>query len=174
MRPRLKALIGGLSVLTILIGGGALGHVRTHHDPNDTPGILDLDELTMNHGDGKLRITIRTHGPWPSDEIYGQNYFRVGLDSRGSAEIDFYAMVTRNGGPLEGFLARGSDGEYRGEIELSREDDRTVKLVFRKSRLDPRPSYIDWRVQSRYEDSGDCQPICTDLAPDDGRYRHGF
>jgi hypothetical protein len=174
MRPQSRALISGLTVLAVLLGGGALAHVRTHHDPNDSPGILDLDELTMSHGDGKLRITIRTHGPWPTDEIYGPNYFRVNFDSRGDASIDFAVVVTRDGGPLLAYLLRESDAAYRGDVDLTRPDNRSVKLVLRKSRLDPRPGYIEWKVESQYEDSGTCQPACDDVAPDDGKYRHGF
>ena len=161
--------------LSVLMLSPAMTHLQVKTDPNDTQGRLDIRKTSFNLVNGKFVLKLETQGSWTVGDL-GQgegvdNQFGFGLDSRGGSNMDFTILIDNFMGELRAGLIN-SDGDFVSFVPAFKQG-KTVGTRFRKGKVDPRGSHVDWVALSRAKGNHvGCSSTCNDYAPNQGDYRH--
>lgn len=150
----------------------ALAQPGSFDDPNDARGPLDISSVRSSLESTPLTWTIRTFRAWTARKIWDRGFFVVSLDTLGSADPDYLALIRSNGKELEGvLLRRHTNGE---EVPLHPLDvwragtiGAGIAVPRRALRFGSSRTSFSWSVASTF--TGDrCHTTCIDLAPDTG------
>lgn len=172
-----------LAFSTVVVSSGPAGaHLAERNDPND-PGPLDIRHMTFQHRDGFVTTSLTTDGDWTQATLAGNNTIAFQWDSRGGRFADYIAVVDRtSGGELRARLYKWHDAKpgppapsatLEGPINDVVKRDRTVKIKFAKSRLNPDKDAWGWMGQTYYtSEGGSCSEQCYDVAPDEFMFPH--
>ena len=180
-----------MAALTMLIAAPAQAHLQTKHDPDDSPGVFDIRTATFRHANGKIYVSMTVADDWSvedlaSGESIWSSFLRFQFNSKGGNNsngnwTDYFVSIDESGGQVVGSLYRWVQPPYPAEsIEFIQNvpanvTGRTVKTSFRKAKIHPRDTYIDWGADSQFTgEAGGCTSTCKDFAPDSGLFRHNL
>lgn len=141
-------------------------------DPNDTDGLLDLEEVRFQHETQPYAWVFRTFAEWTAKKIWDRGYFVVQLDTLGSAEADFVVILRSTGKEMKGELFRirsnGSDKHLRS-LDGWRAGSRGAGVAVHERFLTfgPHRTSFFWWAASLYT-SERCRSTCIDAVPDEG------
>jgi hypothetical protein len=141
-------------------------------DPNDTRGLLDVHEVRFRDADGSPPSwTVITFSDWTPRKLWDRGYVLLNLDTLGTAETDYYALVRADRDRL-----RGSMWRHRTEapdvrlfnVEVHKRGDHGVAVwvPLRRLVIGAHRSVYRWSVTTLFT-GGTCRRTCVDLAPDD-------
>jgi hypothetical protein len=162
------------AMIAVVLAAAVLPASATHEplsDPNDTEGRFDVSLVEHRHK-ARPRVWLIAMGPkWTIRNSWDAGYAIVNLDTTGTPQQDYYALVRSNGKRL---LAQVFRDRRRGRDRViakprSWKDGRTIGLEVPWSKLnvgDARDSYR-WSVQTLWI-GGSCPRTCFDLAPNGG------
>ena len=154
------------TVLAMSLVAGA--HDTDLVDPNDANGKLDIRSVRLAH-DGRLFWTVVTFARWGVGGMWDSGYIMVMLDTRLSAEPEYYLLIRSNGSALLGSLwrvqATGPDS-YLGAATVTRLSGRSASVGMRLRRLSfgPKRTFYRWWVLTLFTNDV-CPRTCHDRAP---------
>ncbi|HWL65228.1 MAG TPA: hypothetical protein VNP73_04565, partial [Actinomycetota bacterium] len=137
-------------------------------DPDDSPGMLDISEVSLVTESGTLTVRLRTHDAW-SKKVLGRstNFFRIDLDISGGPRPDVYLVLDRvDDRPVATAYAyqRGPDRVVAGGL-LSRPQRTEVIAKFSEGVL-AGSTHVRWYLLSQFRGKERCQQTCWDFAPE--------
>lgn len=145
---------------------------QTKYDRNDTRGVLDISEVSLNVSDETVTASIRMHDRWsPSVLAKPSNNIYVDLDPQADGEPDYYAWVyaTTDGGlvaSIERYTAGESETVGRGHAQ--RTNGRTVRFSFDLSLLENLSGTVKWYASTKFRNRTVCPRPCWDYSPNHG------
>jgi hypothetical protein len=171
---------GGAAVAAVAVVGAVLAAVALPvlasklliTDPNDTRGLLDIHEVRLRDVDGSPPSwTVITFSDWTTRKLWDRGYVLLNLDTLGTPETDYYALVRADRDRL-----RGSMWRHRTEardvrlfnVEVRRRGDNGVAVwvPLRRLIVGVHRTVYRWSVTTLFT-GGTCRRTCIDLAPDD-------
>jgi hypothetical protein len=157
-----RALALTAVALLALVGAeAARAGGATVSDGNDTRGRLDIKSVSQGHSGAKITHTIRTFSRWPKsllDEQHSNSFLMLINTDRDRVIERFVFIITTRGRLAAGVLT--SNGNFLGRADVSRPDQRSVRVKISKSRLGNPPSYR-WQGFSSFQGGG-CHSGCVD------------
>ena len=160
MRPLCKSLSApALALICLACPALATAHTATVHDRDDTSSPLDIASVTLDHADGRLVYTIRTHDAFSRrDFLHKVGSFRVWfhLDADMKAEYELYALVSEEDGRIYANVGRAGPG-MPTLVPASRPSAHAVRFVI-PTRLLGRPASLRWQVESENRGRRDMAP----------------
>ena len=164
------APFGAALVTVALVTAIAGAHDTDLTDPNDTPGRLDVRKVRLAHETGPHAWTIATFREWRTREIWDRGYLMVLLDTRRSADAEYYLLVRSARTDLLGSIWRirnfGPDS-FVGSVPVQRDSRRSATVQVGLSRLTfgAKRLFYRWWVQTLFTGGGRCRRTCHDRAP---------
>jgi hypothetical protein len=157
-----RALALTTVALLALVGAGVgRAGTTTVPDGNDTRGRLDIKSVSQGHAGTRVTHTIKTFGRWPKsllDEQHSNSFLMLINTDRDRGIERFVFIITTRGRLAAGVLT--SSGNFLGRADVSRPDQRSVRVKISKSRLGNPPSYR-WQGFSSFQGGG-CNSGCAD------------
>ena len=169
-----------ISILVVAIVVVPLGAHASHldlTDPNDTNGLLDVQEVGM-WGNSPPRWRVFTYNGWSSAQLWDTGYILIYFDTLGplkgkDARYDYYALLSSNGRRMRGLLFR--DFKSRRDVRIGWLRTRkpghrivTVKIgVKRRMEIGGARKTYRWYVKTVSNGTG-CRHVCIDRVPNDG------
>jgi hypothetical protein len=157
-----RALALTAVALLALVGAeAARAGGATVSDGNDTRGRLDIKSVSEGHSGAKITHTIKTFSRWPKsllDEQHSNSFLMLINTDRDRVIERFVFIITTRGRLAAGVLT--SNGNFLGRADVSRPDQRSVRVKISKSRLGNPPSYR-WQGFSSFQGGG-CNSGCVD------------
>jgi hypothetical protein len=159
------AALATILVMTFVAGA----HDTDLVDPNDTNGKLDISAVRLGHDSGHLFWTVVTFARWGVVGMWDSGYIMVMLDTRFSAEPEYYVLIRSDGSSLLGSLwrvqATGPDS-YLGTDPVRRLSGRSASVGLRLGRLSfgPKRTFYRWWVLTLFTNQV-CPRTCHDRAP---------
>ena len=169
MRTRLLAILCCLSVLIYPAGSSA--HSQVKKDRNDTRGELDLSRVQLSHDSTHLFIRMQTFDAWRLRQLSAPNSLRVWFKRRNSAYFEVRTWHKR--GRLRARVHKVVGNGYfaRGEARARKTGPRSLLLTVRRAKVRVWRQPVWFVTSSWYR--GPCrESVCTDFAPNSGRYHH--
>jgi hypothetical protein len=172
LRPLVPFAIA--TVIAALVVAVAIAAPRLHsdvRDPNDTKGLLDVRRVRLAH-EGRTEVTVITFASWTTSAMWDRGNAYVFLDTKGSADAEYFVVVRSTGPKLQGSLWR--DRRDRRDVFIRNVAVRkktadgvsmrvpVTSLAFGRSR----ESYFWWATTTFTGEV--CRRTCVDRAPDDG------
>jgi len=156
----------------VVLANPALAHHTDLRDTNDVRGKLDIREVHLSHKERPPIWRVVTFQKWRIREIWDLGFVLVFLDTAGSSESDYYALVRSDGERIRASLYRdrreARDVALRG-LRTWRVGGRSVSVAvpLRFLEFGPhRTSYLWWAMTLKTGPA--CHRVCIDLAPDGG------
>lgn len=140
-------------------------------DPNDTSGRLDVHEVRLIDLDGTPPSwTVITYDDWTPRALWDRGYVLLNLDTLGTSEIDYYALVRADRDRLRGSMWRlridRADIElFSIEVRRRRGNGMAVRVPLRRLTVGVNRTLYRWSVTTLFT-GGACTRICVDRAPD--------
>lgn len=149
-------------------GAGISCYPLTPADPNDTPGILDVRQVTATLGASPSVWRISTFGRTSKRRLWDEGYFVVSFDSKGDAGFDFHVLVKSTGRRIRALLLKDGVRRAVGRVGASRPGGRGVRVRVAPERLEipPERAYYRWSVRTMLT-ARHCRP-CLDIVPAEG------
>jgi hypothetical protein len=160
-------LIAGLFVAGLAITAWAA--LVTVHDPNDTQGLFDVRTVRFDP-ERPPEWTVITFGAWTTNEVWDKGYVLVYLDTMGSAEPDYFALIRSNGEDMKADLYRDlANDRLLRPLVVWRNGGRqvSVRIPLRFVNIGPHRKLYRWSVLTLFT-SPNCKVPCIDPVPDDG------
>ena len=167
-----RAAVAVVLAAVMAVSGVAAAEHTDQVDPNDVTGLLDIEEVRFRHDDGPYTWVFRTFARWTTKKIWDKGFFVVQLDTIGSAEADFLALLRSTGKEMHGELFRlRRDGSQRHLRSLAgwRAGAKGAGIAVPARFLEfgaHRTSFFWWTL-SLYR-SPRCRTTCIDAVPDEG------
>lgn len=168
-------LLAGITVAVVVallwLAGPAVAHHTDQTDPNDTPGTMDLQAVQFDH-EGTQTWRFVTFAAWTVRRIWDHGYLMVQLDTRGSPDVDYVAVVRSTGRDLDANLFRVRRDGQQIEIDRLRAHKAGSHAAWVSINLDKltfgatRTSYF-WSALSTFVGPS-CRQTCLDAVPDEG------
>ena len=172
----MKRALWGVVVAALILSPAAHGSEGRRHDPNDTPGALDVKRIAHGHRDGgRLWHKVVMRHPWGAKALRGDNEIRVHFSTDREDRFDeVHASIDLKDGKLGAWIFTYTEGgDYAGvgpseRIRFVRTNRYSIKIFFNKDWVDRRNRYA-WSVGTRYRkrSSRRCDGGCHDYAPGD-------
>jgi hypothetical protein len=160
-RWRRALALTAVALLALVGAEAARPGGATVSDGNDTRGRLEIKSVSQGHSGAKITHTIRTFSRWPKsllDEQHSNSFLMLINTDRDRVIERFVFIITTRGRLAAGVLT--SSGNFLGRADVSRPDQRSVRVKFSKSRLGNPPSYR-WQGFSSFQGGG-CNSGCVD------------
>ena len=176
-RPRSRRLGPAAAAITILavVAGLALpvvaALVLAVDDADDTPGLLDVHEVRFRDPAGEPPAwTVITFADWTPRSIWDRGYVLLYLDTVGSPEPDYYALVRGDRRGLAASLWRDRDStpDHRlFEVPVRKRGGGGVEVdvPLRRLSIGGHRTVYRWSVATLFT-GGACHRTCIDEAPD--------
>ena len=182
MRRRLS--IGFACAGMLLLGAApGLADRASLHDSNDAFGRLDIKTITQGHTTGARRMLmhrIETYGSWDKSSLrhegsYIHLLFTTDKDNRPERALVIDVQNRRLVAQMHSWH-NGEVGEnVYGRARVSRPNNRTVRVTFRRTLLGANVTEYGWHVDSQFHQNGHphCGSehgvviVCPDSAPND-------
>lgn len=178
-RNRLRSLSVALLAVVALAPApttSASADELVRSDANDTPGYLDIDQLTAGHSKGeRLKHSITTFDKWSSRQLGDCAELKVQLP-----DAKRVITIFRRSGELRARMDNPwvSPSQTVAHPKVWRRDAKTVVVSFRRSKLgDVEESYM-WRATTVGPTSQRCPKgdgdygVVVDAAPDRYSFIH--
>jgi hypothetical protein len=142
-------------------------------DPNDTRGVLDIHEVRLRDVDGSPPSwTVITFGDWTARKLWDRGYVLLNLDTLGTPEPDYYALVRADRDRLRGSMWRDRTKArdvrlFTVEVHRRGDNGVAVWVPLRRLNVGVHRTVYRWSVTTLFT-GGTCRRTCVDLAPDDG------
>lgn len=179
--PRVRGAVGPLgrrgavlAAMLVVLAAAALPVLAARMfitDPNDTAGRLDVHEVRFRDLDGTPPSwTVITYNDWTPRALWDRGYVLLNLDTFGSPETDYYALVRADRDRLRGSMWRRRINAVDirlFSVEVRRRGDNGMAVWVPLRRLiigDSRVLYR-WSVTTLFT-GGVCRRTCLDRAPD--------
>jgi len=166
----LGLVAGGVMVVGLALPASA--HHTDLRDPNDVRGKLDIREVQLAHREAPPVWTVVTFQKWRIREMWDRGYVLVFLDTMGTADPDYFALVRSDGERMRATLYRdrrkAADVAVR-KLRTWRRGGRSVSVAvpLRFLEFGPHRTSHLWWAQT-LKSGPACRRICIDRAPDDG------
>jgi hypothetical protein len=150
-----------VALLALVGAEAARAGTTTVPDGNDSRGRLDIKSVSQGHSGTKVTHTIKTFARWPKsllDEQHSNSFLMLINTDRDRVIERFVFIITTRGRLAAGVLT--SNGNFLGRADVSRPDQRSVRVKISKSRLGNPPSYR-WQGFSSFQGGG-CNRGCAD------------
>jgi hypothetical protein len=141
-------------------------------DLDDVEGLLDLEEVRFRHDGGPYAWVFRTFAEWTTKKIWDEGFFVVRLDTMGSPEADYLALLRSTGREMQGELFRvrwdGSQKHIRS-VDAWRAGRAGAGIEVPARFLTfgfHRTSFFWWTTS--LVTSARCRTPCIDAVPDEG------
>jgi hypothetical protein len=140
-------------------------------DPDDTPGLLDVHEVRFRDARGEPPAwTVITFHDWTPRAIWDRGYVLLYLDTLGSPESDYYAMVRADRRGLVGSIWRDRDSApdvrlFDVPVRKRGGDGVEVDVPLRRLNVGSHRTLYRWSVRTLFT-GGSCHRTCVDPAPD--------
>ncbi|HEX6844878.1 MAG TPA: hypothetical protein VF235_07175 [Actinomycetota bacterium] len=170
-----RAAVLGLVLLASIGLGVALRAAGTvTPDPNDTPGLFDVETVRFVREPGEFpRWSVRMYGVWTIAEVWDRGYASVEFDTRYGEDADFYVLVRSLGNRLDATLfrvrphAQNDLAVAKVKVRRGSPDGLSVWVPLRKLDFGASRTTFGWWVLTTF--TGDrCPASCFDRVPDDG------
>jgi hypothetical protein len=172
MQTKLLVALSCLAILTLPSGTSA--HTERRGDGNDTRGGLDLKRVHLSHNSTHIFIRMKTHQTWRRAQLAAPNSMRVWFKKRNRTDVYFEVRTWYRRGRLQARVhkAVGASGYLpRGKARARKVGPRSLLVTVRRKQVHV-PNKPVWFVTSLWY-RGPCQEtVCTDFAPNSGRYHH--
>jgi hypothetical protein len=167
--------LAAVAVLTALLAPAAAFGEIASDAAADTPGSLDLTELSLEQRDVRMFLRISTAGPWTHVDVAaspGRTMCVTLLRGEPAIARGRICVVTRKGRPALDYAAVAADGATGTSRPLAAKVSHPAPGVLQASFLPIAaglsPGPYAFSAQSTWTDAGACAGVCTDLAPDSG------
>ena len=161
------ALVGAVSLVPLL----ASARHTSVPDPNDTLGLLDIQQVDVEGSNTRPRWVLLSFERWTIEDIWDTGFALVHLDSFGDGAFDYYAIVKSDGSRLIASLYRDRDNKrdrFLRNVSVDKPTRRTVEVSIPLSKVRVRNNgTYRWFTRTLFT-SGRCQDTCIDRAPDSG------
>ena len=163
---RLHLIAVGVMLLSMT---PAIAHQQRKQDGNDVSQNFDIDSVLFKHTGQRVIVRISTYDTWPATSVRRGREVGIRLWTRGERYNGHHVRAYHQNGRWKGEIIHFCEGqtcvERVGNARVKKLDARTLRVSFRRSKVQGYRGWIRWYVTN---------PNSRDSVPNNGSFWHGF